>query len=111
MPSMSKAFQKAKGKLFPFGFFHIMKAMKNNDRADMYLVAVRPDLQGKGVNSLLFNEFFKVFVNKKIMKTETNPELESNTRVQAQWKFFVRRQHKRRRCYIKKLKKLKVRKN
>ncbi len=111
MPSMSKAFQKAKGKLFPFGFFYIMKAMKNNARADMYLVAVRPDLQGKGVNSLLFNEFFKVFVNKKIMKTETNPELESNTKVQAQWKFFVRRQHKRRRCYIKKLKKLKVGKN
>ena len=105
MPSMSKAFQKAKGKLFPFGFFHIMKALKNNERVDMYLVAVRPDLQGKGVNSLLFNEFFKVFVNKNISKAETNPELESNTRVQAQWKFFDRRLHKRRRCYIKKLKK------
>lgn len=104
MPSMSKAFQKAKGKLFPFGLFYILKALKKNDRVDMYLVAVRPDLQGKGVNSLLFNEFFKIFVNKKIMKTETNPELENNTRVQAQWKFFERRRHKRRRCYIKKLK-------
>ena len=74
----------------------------------MYLVAVRPDLQGKGVNSILFYEFFKVFVNKNIMKTETNPELESNIKVQAEWKFFERRQHKRRRCYIKKFKKLKI---
>ena len=81
-----------------------MKALKNNELVDMYIVAVRPDLQGKGVNSLLFNEFFKVFVNKKIMKAETNPELESNTKVQAQWKFFERRRHKRRRCYIKYLK-------
>ncbi|MCK4654373.1 MAG: hypothetical protein KAU01_08005 [Candidatus Cloacimonetes bacterium] len=104
MPSMSKAFQKAKGQLFPFGFFYIMKALKKNDRVDLFLVAVRPDLQGRGVNSLLFNEFFKVFVNNKITKAETNPELESNTKVQAQWKFFERRQHKRRRCYIKQLK-------
>ncbi len=104
MPSLSKAFQKAKGKLFPFGLFHIMKALKKNDRVDLYLVAVRPDLQGKGVNSLLFNNLFNAYKSNNIIKAETNPELESNTKVQAQWKFFDRRQHKRRRCYIKQLK-------
>lgn len=104
MPSLSKAFQKAKGKLFPLGLFHIMKALKKNDRVDLYLVAVRPDLQGKGVNSLLFNNLFNTYKSNNIIKAETNPELESNTKVQAQWKFFKRRQHKRRRCYIKQLK-------
>ncbi len=104
MPSLSKAFQKAKGKLFPLGLFHIMKALKKNDRVDLYLVAVRPDLQGKGVNSLLFNNLFNTYKSNNIIKAETNPELESNTKVQAQWKFFDRRQHKRRRCYIKQLK-------
>ncbi len=104
MPSLSKAFQKAKGKLFPLGLFHIIKALKKNDRVDLYLVAVRPDLQGKGVNSLLFNNLFNAYKSNNIIKAETNPELESNIKVQAQWKFFDRRQHKRRRCYIKQLK-------
>ena len=104
MPSLSKAFQKAKGKLFPFGFLHIMKALKKNDLVDLYLVAVRPDLQGKGVNTLLFKELIQTYIDHKIEKAETNIELESNNKVQAQWKFFDRRQHKRRRCFIKHLK-------
>ncbi len=102
-PSLSKAFQKAKGKLFPFGFIHILKALKKTETIDLYLVAVRPDLQGKGVNSLIFNELIKIFINNKFIKAESNPELESNSKVQSQWKFFDRRQHKRRRCFIKKL--------
>jgi GNAT superfamily N-acetyltransferase len=100
-PSLSRSFQKAKGKLLPFGFIHILKALKKNNLIDLYLVAVRPDLQAKGVNSLLFNELIKIYVKHGFEKAESNPELESNTKVQAQWKFFDRRQHKRRRCFIK----------
>jgi GNAT superfamily N-acetyltransferase len=103
MPSLSKAFQKAKGRLLPFGFLHILKALKKNDSVDLFLVAVRPDLQGKGVNALLFKEFILTYIDNKIEKAETNIELESNIKVQAQWKFFEHRQHKRRRCYIKHL--------
>ncbi|MCK4695800.1 MAG: hypothetical protein KAT74_08560, partial [Candidatus Cloacimonetes bacterium] len=101
IPSLSKAFQKAKGRIFPFGFLHILKAMRKNDRIDLFLVAVRQDLQGKGLNSLLFNELNKTYIKNNITKAESNPELESNTKVQAQWRFFEKRQHKRRRCYIK----------
>jgi GNAT superfamily N-acetyltransferase len=101
IPSLSKALQKAKGRIFPFGFLHILKAMRKNDRIDLFLVAVRQDLQGKGLNSLLFNELHKTYIKNNITKAESNPELESNTRVQAQWKLFEKRQHKRRRCYIK----------
>jgi GNAT superfamily N-acetyltransferase len=100
-PSLSKAFQKANGKLFPFGFIYILKAMKKNDRVDLYLVAVRPDLQSKGVNSLLFKELIKIYIKNKFKKAESNPELETNLKVQAQWKYFDRRQHRRRRCFIK----------
>lgn len=103
MPSLSKALQKAKGRLFPFGFAHLLKAMKNNRAIDMYLIGVRPDLQSKGVNAILFSELTKIFLNKNIVSAETNPELENNYRVQAQWKHFTHRQHKRRRCYIKQL--------
>jgi hypothetical protein len=103
MPSLSKAFQKAKGRLLPFGFIHILKALKKNDRVDLYLTAVRPDYQDKGVNAIMMYEMNKIYLNNKIEKVESNPEMESNSKVQAQWRFYEGRQHKRRRCYIKQL--------
>ncbi|MCK4448022.1 MAG: GNAT family N-acetyltransferase, partial [Candidatus Marinimicrobia bacterium] len=101
MPSLSKALQKSNGRLFPFGFIYILKAMKKNNLIDLYLIGVLPEYQGKGVNSILIKELAKIFISKKIAKTETNVELENNYKVQAQWKLFEKRQHKRRRCYIK----------
>lgn len=103
MPSLSKALQKAHGELLPLGFYHILRALKKNDRADLYLVAVRSEYQGKGVNAILMNQMQQVFNRLKITKVETNPELETNTNVQGQWKYYERRQHKRRRIYIKSL--------
>ncbi|MGD0339481.1 MAG: hypothetical protein ABSB78_11930 [Bacteroidota bacterium] len=101
MPSLSGAFQKCKGRLFPFGFIHVLRALKKNKNVDLYLTAVRPDAQNKGVNAILMHEMNKVFVKNKIEIVETNRELEGNTKVQAQWRFFDKRQHKRRRCYKK----------
>ena len=103
MPSLSTAFQKIKGRLLPFGFFEILKAMKNNWRADLYLTGVRPDYQDKGVNAVLICETNKTYKKHKITVVESNPELETNSKVQAQWRLYERRQHKRRRCYIKSL--------
>jgi hypothetical protein len=101
MPSLSKAFQKAKGNLFPFGFIHILRAMKKNDRVDLYLTGVRPDYQDKGVNAILMVEMNKVYIKNNIKKVESNPELETNSKVQAQWRFYDKRQHRRRRCFVK----------
>lgn len=103
MPSLTKAMQKAGGRLFPFGFIHLLRALKKNDRADLYLIAVKPEYQGKGVNAVVINHINEVFIQQGIRKVESNPELENNHRVQGQWKHFEARQHKRRRCYIKNL--------
>ncbi|MCK4690121.1 MAG: GNAT family N-acetyltransferase [Candidatus Marinimicrobia bacterium] len=103
MPSLSKALQKSNGRLFPFGFIYLLKAMKKNNLIDLYLIGVRPEFQGKGVNGILIKELTKIFISKNIAKAETNVELENNIKVQAQWKLFEKRQHKRRRCYIKQL--------
>jgi hypothetical protein len=103
MPSLSEAFQKCNGRLFPFGFLHVLWALKTSRNADLYLTAVRPDLQEKGVNAILIHEVNKVFVARKVDKVETNRELEGNAKVQAQWRFYDRRLHKRRRCYKKEL--------
>jgi len=101
MPSLSLALQKSKGQLFPFGFIHLLRALKKNDRGDMYLVAVRSEYQGKGVNVIMMDKIHRVFNKLGITKVETNPELETNQDVQGQWKYYVKRQHKRRRVFIK----------
>jgi GNAT superfamily N-acetyltransferase len=103
MPSLSRALQKARGRLFPFGFIHLMRALKKNDRADLYLVAVKSEYQGKGVNAILIDKMNQVYNRLGITKVESNPELETNRMVQEQWKYFEKRQHKRRRCFIKRL--------
>jgi hypothetical protein len=101
IPSLAKALRKSWGRLFPFGFVHLLRALRKNDTADLCLIAVRPDLQLKGVNALLMHEFNKIYVSHNILKAQAYPELETNRRIQAQWRFFDTRQHKRRRCYIK----------
>jgi GNAT superfamily N-acetyltransferase len=103
MPSLSKAMQRARGRLLPFGIFHIMRALKRNDRVDLLLIAIRKDYQGRGLNAILITEMFTVFRKFGIRFAESNPELENNIAVQAQWRHFERRQHKRRRAYIKHL--------
>lgn len=101
MPSLSTAMQKNRGRLYPFGFIPVLRAMRKNDKADLYLVAVHPDYQGKGVNAMLITNLLGIFQEKGIKTVESNPEMEENYKVQAQWKYFEKRQHKRRRVYIK----------
>lgn len=103
MPSLSRAMQKARGRLFPFGFLHIIRALKVNDRMDLMLIAITKEYQGRGINAMLMTRMFEVFRDMGIKNVEANAELESNIAVQAQWKHFERRQHRRRRIYIKHL--------
>lgn len=103
MPSLSKALQKSGGSLFPFGFIHILQAMSKPKIADFLMIAIRKDLQGKGVNALLIREIGASYIKNGIEFAETNHELEDNTKVQSIWKHFDAVQHKRRRCYIKML--------
>lgn len=101
MPSLSEALQKAKGKLLPFGWFHLIKALmlKRPKVLDLLLVGVRPDYQNKGVNALLFTDLIPVYQELGFEYAESNPELEMNDKVQNQWQYFKTEQHKRRRCF------------
>ena len=105
MASLSRALQKAKGKLLPFGWFHLLRALlwKRPKVLDLLLVGVRPDYQGKGVNALLFTDLIPVYQKLGFEYAESNPELEMNDKVQNQWQYFKTEQHKRRRCYKGKL--------
>ena len=101
MPSLSRALQRSRGRLFPFGFIHLLWALKFPKYIDFLLVAVRPDYQARGITAILMNEITKNCLKNGIISAETNVELETNTQVQAIWKHYDARQHKRRRCYIK----------
>jgi hypothetical protein len=101
MPSLTKALQKSNGRLFPFGFIYMLRAMKKNDTIDMYLNGVRPDYQGKGVNALYYNEMHKAYIRNHITRAVTNPQLEDNAKALTIWKNFNGRQHLTRRCWIK----------
>ena len=106
MPSLSKALQKAKGRLLPFGWYHLLKTIflkKYPKVLDLLLVAVKPEYQNKGVNALLFYDLIPVYQQLGFEYAESNPELELNDKVQAQWEYFKTIQHKRRRAYKKSL--------
>lgn len=103
MPSFSKALQKAKGKLFPFGFYHLLKAKKHSKEVLFYLIGVHPDYQSKGVHSIIFKEFNKTFVEKGIKNCIRTPILEDNIAIQQIWKDFGVKPYKRRRTYRKNL--------
>ncbi len=103
LPSLSKAVKKSKGRLFPFGYFRIYRALHKNDKVDLLLIAIDPNYQNKGINAIIFDDLMQVFIDKKIVDVETTRELEDNIKVQQLWKDYESMQHKRVRCYIKKL--------
>lgn len=104
MPSMSRALQKSHGRFLPLGWYHLLKGLKGkNDRVDLLLIAVHPDYQNKGVNALMFEDLLPTFIRKGYKFAETNPEMETNAKVQNQWEYFSYRQHRRRRSFIKDL--------
>ena len=102
-PSMADALKKSQGRLFPFGWAGVLKALKKNDTLDLFLVAVTEEYRNKAVNAVLMNHVLKGCHKMGITHAETGPQLETNEKVQHQWNFFNTRQHKRRRCFVKKL--------
>ncbi len=103
MPSFSKALQKSKGKLFPFGIFHMLKAKKHSKDIIFYLIGVHPEYQNKGVTAIIFNEYYNTFRENGIINCIRTPELEDNIAIKQLWKHFDPVVHKRRRTYRKEL--------
>lgn len=103
MPSFNEALKKANGSLFPFGFFHLLRARSKNTKAAFYLIGIDPEYQNKGVTALIFQEMQDLFNRNGILEVETNPELEENKAIQQLWKNYDHELHKRRRTYKKDL--------
>lgn len=103
IPSLAQALIKGRGRLFPWGWVHLLKAFKHNDIVDLMLIAVKPEYQNKGVNSMLFTDLIPNFNENGYKYAESNRELELNSKVLKQWEYFETDQHKRRRAYTKEI--------
>lgn len=102
-PSIAEALRKNRGRIFPTGWVDLLKAFRKNDTVDLLLIAVRPDLQSKGVNAVVISQVMRGAYEMGVRWAETGPMLEMNQKVQTQWQDFPLEQHKRRRCFIKDL--------
>ncbi|MDR1645603.1 MAG: hypothetical protein LBS05_07270 [Tannerellaceae bacterium] len=104
MPNLSHALRKARGRIFPFGFIPLMRALYGKPKVvDLYLTGVTPEYRGKGINALFFNDLIPVYQKAGTVYAESNPELETNKAVQAQWDYFRQEHHKTRRAFKKQL--------
>ena len=103
MPSLSKAMQKCRGHLFPFGFLHVLHAIRHNDTLDLLLIGIADQYKNKGLNAMIFDKIAPAVKSYGIKHLETTRELEDNNSVQNMWNRFENRLHKRARCYIKDL--------
>ena len=101
IPEMTAALQKCNGRLFPFGFIHLFRALKKNDSIHMYLIGVRPDYQGRGALALVYYELHKAYLQHGIVKATTHAQLEKNLKAISIWKNYESRIYIRRRCWEK----------
>ena len=88
MPSFSKALQKAKGKLFPWGWWYLLQSKRHHDTVEFYLIGVAPEYQSKGIPALLFDYYYDIFTRNGVTHCVITPELEENIAIQQLWKSF-----------------------
>lgn len=105
MPSIVRALQKCRGRLFPTGWFYLIRSMffRREENLELLLVSVKPEYQSKGVYAMLFNDLIPIYLKYGFKYAETNAELEDNLKVRGPWDYFEKDQHKRRRVYGKNL--------
>ena len=104
VPSLSKAIRKARGRLFPFGFIHLLRALRKNDSLDALMIGVLPEYQGKGASLLIFKQLHESCLKYGIKQMLANPQLETNYKVQSVFDdIYVTHEFQRRRSYVKEI--------
>ena len=102
MPSITKALVGSSGKLSnPVTLIKVLRALYKPEGAELLLVGLLPRYKGTGINSVFIQDMLEGFTKRGLKFYETNLNLEYNTAVMSQWKWFNSRQHKKRRCYVK----------
>jgi hypothetical protein len=103
MPSLSKAMRESRGRLFPFGFLKLLKALKSFELVDLYMIGIIPEYQNKGLNAVIFDHLNSNLIRLGVKRVIANPQLETNKAVQSIFDYYPGRLYSKRRCYIKNL--------
>lgn len=102
-PSLSEAYHKAKGKLFPIGWYHILKGYRSYKVIDLMMVGADPIWKSKGVSAIYHNHLANQFFMQGVKYAITNPQIENNSAVKVWEDYKEKELFMRRRCYIKKI--------
>ena len=102
---LSYALQKAHGKLFPFGWWHLLKSTywKHEDGLELLMIAVDPDYRNRGIHSIIFNDLIPMLIEGGFKYGESNAEMETNNSVQNLWNLYQKEFKRRRRVYSKEI--------
>ena len=105
MPSIAKAVQKGRGYLFPFGWWHLLKAMyfKHDEAIELMLIGVDPEYRNRGVHAMLFTQFIGNLIKGGFKYGESNAEMETNNSVQNLWNDYQKDFVRRRRVFTKEI--------
>lgn len=103
MPSLSKAMRESRGRLFPFGFLKLLKALRSFELVDLYMIGIIPEYQNKGLNAVIFDHLNSNLIRLGVKRVIANPQLETNKAVQSIFDYYPGRLYSKRRCYIKNL--------
>lgn len=99
MPNLSEAFRRARGRLFPFGFWHVFRAYRNPETVDLLLAAARPEDPTDFLATRGLIRMYDTLRERGVRYLETNRELETNTSVNRIWRRFDIVHRRRSRVY------------
>ena len=105
MPSLADALIKSRGRIFPFGWWYLIKSLfiKHSEGAELLLMGARSDVRKTGVTALVVCDMVQKYHKLGVKWAETNAELEENHSIRNHFEAFDRVQHKRRRAYKKEI--------
>jgi hypothetical protein len=103
IPDMTAGIQKARGRLFPFGFIHILRAAKRTKQLDLLLGAVREKYRGMGLDVMMGFRMLTSAQEAGLEFLDSHHEMESNVKVRAEMERMGGKVYKRFRVYQKNL--------
>ncbi len=103
LPSICNALIKSRGKLFPFGFIGVLRAIKKPKELEMALIGVARKYKNSGIHAIIISRIMKHVIEDGILEIETNPMLEHNFSIQHLWDQFENEVVKKRQTFCKKI--------
>ena len=84
MDHIGEGIRKARGRLLPFGWIHLLLAARRSRQLNLMLGAIHPDNQGRGLDMIMGARMLESAQKTGKTVMDSHLELESNTKVRAE---------------------------